>query len=110
MRFSPKSKDLSTALRVCDFIDFLHPCHAERKRGAGRGGVEAPRVCLRCRNPRHIFGHHLSPNGVVKKLAKPPALQSCMGSFDSIRLAPHSAQDDSGKKSHTLRMTAVGWP
>ncbi len=48
-----------TSLRVCDFIDFLHSCHAEGKRGAGRGGVEAPRVCLRYHNRRHIFGDNL---------------------------------------------------
>ena len=92
-----------TSLRVRDFIDFLHSCHAERKRGAGRGGVEAPSVCLGCHNRRHIFD-----SGVVKKLAKPPAPPSCVGSFDSVRLRLSALRMIVGKKSHTLKMTALG--
>ncbi len=70
-----------TSPKMCDSIDFLHSCHAEWKRGAGRGGVEAPQVSLRCHHRRHIFR-----NGVVKKLAKPPEVPSYVGSFDSLRL------------------------
>ncbi len=57
----------SVILRGCDFVDSLHSCHAEQKRSAGRGGVEPPRVCLRCYNCRHIFGHNLVANGVLKR-------------------------------------------
>src|SRR6266576_785416 len=89
-----------TALRVCDFIDFLQSCHAERKRGECRGGVEAPQVCLRCHHRRHIF-----ENGVVKKLAKRPALPSYVGSFDFVRLRLSALRMTVGGKSDTLRMT-----
>jgi hypothetical protein len=54
-----------TPLKVCDFIDFLHSCHAERKRGAGRGGVEAPQVCSRCHHRRHIFGNARETTGAA---------------------------------------------
>src|SRR5437660_8410267 len=88
-------------LRVCDFIDSPRYCHAERKRGPGRGGVEAPQVCLRCHHRRHIFD-----SGVVKRLAKRPALAIVCGVLRLRSASPLYAQMTVGKKSQPLRMTA----
>ncbi len=82
-----------TALRAGGFIDSLHSCLAERKRGAGRGGSKHP-CLLAMPQPSTRFRPQPVANGAVKKLAKPPALPSYMGSSTAF-----------GVRLSSLRMT-----